>query len=172
MCLTDWAGDNPATGFMPLRHKFPGWWSKLEICRPDIPGDVFYMDLDTTVLRPIAHLARAGRTTFLRDFYRPQNLQSSLMYLTAIDRARIWDAWSAGPDYFIAEYSSRRVGLNGDQNFMQDVLGPVARWQDDFPGEVVSYKVDVLKKHGGRIPEAARVVVWHGKPRPWDVAHD
>lgn len=153
-----------------MKHDYPGWWSKLELCRPDIPGDVFYMDLDTTVLGPIAHLATIGKTTFLSDFYRPENLQSSLMWLSESMRAKIWAAWSMSPlrsEMIMALYGARRVGFNGDQNFIQDVIGPnVARWQNEFPGEVVSYKCNVLP--AGRIPPFARVIINHGKPRPWE----
>lgn len=141
----------------------------MELFRPDIPGDVFFIDLDSLVVGPVAHMARAGKTTFLSDFYRPHNLQSSLMYLTAETRGKVWAAWHGNEERVIADYSQRRCGFNGDQNYIQDVIGAdVARWQTDFPGEVCSFKVDVLKKHGGKIPPGTNVVIFHGRPRPWD----
>lgn len=152
-----------------LRFNYPGWWSKLELCRPDIHGDVFYMDLDTTVVGPIAHLATVGCTTFLSDFYRPNNLQSSMMYLTDIAREKIWSAWSGNEASIIAEYSRRRTGLNGDQNFIEDVIGTGwPRWQNQFPGQVVSYKVDVYKNGISTIMPGVNVIIFHGRPRPWE----
>jgi len=155
---------------MPLLFGWPGWWSKLELCRPDIPGDVFFIDLDTVVLGPIVEFTRPRATTFLSDFYRPAQLQSSVMYLTAADRAYIWQRWTTDPAGHIANYATKRPGFNGDQNFMEAVLGQkVARWQDSpDTTPVCSYKVDMLGK--GHVPLTGGLIVFHGKPRPWDVA--
>jgi hypothetical protein len=153
---------------IPLLFNWPGWWSKLELCRPDIPGDVFFMDLDTVVLSGVRAFMSVGRTTFLSDFYRPKSLQSSVMYLTASDRAYVWKRWMTDPAGHIANYAVNRPGFNGDQNFMEAVLGPnVARWQDTpVLTPVCSYKVDMVKK--GHQPTAG-LIVFHGRPRPWDV---
>lgn len=50
------------------------------------------------------------------------------------------------------------------------------RWQDVEKGKIVSYKKDVapvgkfLKSVGdGTVPEKAKIVCFHGKPRPWQV---
>jgi hypothetical protein len=159
-------GDNIGAT-IPLLFNWPGWWSKLELCRPDIPGDVFYMDLDTVVLGPVAEFTRPRATTFLSDFYRPAQLQSSVMYLTAADRARVWAAWMADPQGHISRLAIRRPGFNGDQNFFEEVLGQgVARWQADPATPVCSYKADVLKGH----KPTAGLMVFHGRPRPWEVA--
>lgn len=160
-------GDYPGAT-IPLLFDWPGWWSKLELCRPDIPGDVFFMDLDTVVLSGVeAFATRPRATTFLSDFYRPTLLQSSVMYLTAADRAYIWKRWTNDPAGHMAFYATQRPGLNGDQNFMNGVLGSkVARWQDDPTTPVCSYKVDMIRR--GHKPTAG-LIVFHGRPRPWDV---
>jgi hypothetical protein len=151
---------------IPLLFNWPGWWSKLELCRPDIPGDVFFMDLDTVHISGVEAFTRPRPTTFLSDFYRPANLQSSVMYLTASDRAYVWSRWMTDPAGHIANYSVRRPGHNGDQNFMEAVLtSRVARWQDDPTTPVCSYKVDYLKGHD----PTAGLIVFHGRPRPWDL---
>lgn len=160
--MGDHAGAN-----MPLLYDWPGWWSKLELCRPDIPGDVFFMDLDTVVLGPLAPFMVPRRTTFLSDFYRPAQLQSSVMYLTASDRAYVWQRWMTDPAAHMAYFGTQRAGFNGDQNFFERVLSPrVARWQDDPATPVCSYKVHVRK---GYRPTSG-LVVFHGKPRPWQEA--
>lgn len=162
-------GDN-ANATIKLRFGWPGWWSKLELMRPDIPGDVFFIDLDTVVVGSVLPFLRTGRTTMLSDFYRPANLQSSVMYLTAADRDRVWREWlRQNPADVISRFSVLRPGFNGDQNFIEEVLGAanVARWQDRPDTPVCSYKVDMLGK--GHKPTAG-LIVFHGKPRPWDVA--
>lgn len=155
----------------------------MELCRPEIHGPVFYMDLDSLVVGDIAHFAAVQETTLLSDFYRPANLQSSLMLLTEWDRRRLWDAFAADAPALIHRYSARRVGLNGDQNFIEDVLGSnVQRWQSLFPGEVVSFKVNVRDRVTGQaakwmyaprirdeVPPPIRLVVFHGNPRPWEI---
>lgn len=161
-------GDYPGAD-LPLRYDWPGWWSKLELCRPEIEGDVFFMDLDTVVLGPVEEFTRPRPTTFLSDFYRPAQLQSSVMYLTAADRAYLWKRWTNDPAAHIAYYATKRAGFNGDQNFMEAVLGQnVARWQDTPDRTpVCSYKVDVVGK--GHVPMTGGLIVFHGRPRPWDV---
>jgi len=41
--------------FVSLKHGWPGWWSKLELFRPDIDlrGRVLYLDLDTLVMQDL-----------------------------------------------------------------------------------------------------------------------
>jgi hypothetical protein len=39
---------------IPLLHNFPGWWSKIELHRPDLPaGRTLYMDLDSFAIRSL-----------------------------------------------------------------------------------------------------------------------
>lgn len=55
----------------------------------------------------------------------------------------------------------------GDQEFIQEMIDPkrVRFWQDEFPRQVVSYKVDCEKG----LPSQAHVVCFHGRPRPNEV---
>lgn len=156
-------------GGREVLFRWPGWWSKMELFRPGLaPGPILYMDLDTVILNGVRLFATVDRTTLLSDFYRPQHLQSSVMYLTAEDRARVWAEWIKDPAGHIARFSVLRPGFNGDQNFIEEVLGQgVQRWQD-VPGcPVCSYKVDVL---GRGVEPRQGLIIFHGKPRPWDIA--
>lgn len=159
--------DVPIQNRVPLKYNWPGWWSKMELFRPDIKGDVFYMDLDTTINGDVRPFMEVGKTTLLSDFYRPEDLQSSLMYLTAKDRGAVWDTWNLDPQHWIDQYGKKKVGHNGDQNFIQYVLGRgVQRWQDIFPGRVLSFKVDIRGKANPPKPD---ITIFHGNPRPWTV---
>jgi hypothetical protein len=51
----------------------------------------------------------------------------------------------------------------GDQGFLHEHIGDAAKWQDTEP--VYSYKVHCK----GKLPADAKVVCFHGKPRPWTV---
>lgn len=160
---------------IPLIHGWPGWWSKMELFRPDVEGDLFYMDLDTSIVGSLADFANVDRLTVLSDFYFPQRVQSSLMFIPEHERAAIWEAWIADPDRHMRECTTRERW--GDQGFLgQFWQNRAQRWQDVLPGQAISYKCHVRKSTrsdkefgDGTLPENARVVCFHGKPRPWGI---
>jgi hypothetical protein len=148
-----------------LAHRYPGWWSKLEICRTDaLSGDVLFFDLDTVIVGDLRPLARVGRTAALSDFNWPGMLQSSVMYLTEADRRKVWEVWSISAHAHIEADRG-----HGDQRFLHYALGFWAQWQSVLPKTFVSYKVDLKRRGLTDPPPGAAVVVFHGKPRPWHV---
>lgn len=169
VCLSDVEIGRP---HIPMRHDWPGWWSKMELFRPDIEGDLLFMDLDTSIVDDLTEIASVDRLTIMRDVYRPQGLQSSIMFLPEADRAAVWAEWIRQPDEWMRTYQA-----GGDQAFLERLwLGKAAIWQDMFPDQIVSYKVHVRRAERvhrefgvGVVPDGARVVIFHGKPRPWEV---
>ena len=156
---------------IPLAYDWPGWWSKMELFRPEISGDILFMDLDTSIVGDLADIASIGRLALMRDIYRPEGLQSSIMYLPEAERVPIWTEWADRPKHWMDLY---RQG--GDQAFLERFwLDHADRWQDVLPGQIVSWKSHVRKAHyddesgDSSIPTNARVVIFHGKPRPWDI---
>lgn len=163
ICLADALIDDVPT--ILLNHAWPTWWAKMEMFRPDIKGDVFYIDLDTVIKGDISDLVATGKTTMLADFYHPNRLASGLMYITEVDREKVWEAWYKEPDLHIA-----RCGRFGDQKLIGEVLHDAKRWQDTHPERVISYKTDYLKD--AESLDKAGVICFHGKPRPWDAKLD
>lgn len=163
-CLTD-LPHSEGTHCRPLKYNFPGWWSKMELFRPDIGGDILYFDLDTVVLASLRDIVKVDKLTMLRDFYRdgtrkPEGLGSGMMFLPEADRAEVWNAFIADPQKAMTECSR-----GGDQQFLERFyLQKAQRWQDVVPSQVVSYKVHC--KQG--VPPDAKVVCAHGKPKLWD----
>lgn len=148
---------------VPLGSDWPGWWSKMEMFRPDIAGDILYVDIDTVVTGPLDGIADRGRTTILRDFYIGGGaLQSSVMYLTEADRRRVWAAWIREPAVWM-----KRCHGRGDQAMLEFVLGDCDRWQDVAPGRLVSYKAHIRTPGLAAPPPGTSLVVFHGDPRPW-----
>jgi len=143
-----------------LRYEWRGWWAKMELFRSDLlwVGDMLFFDLDTVVVGDLTDIVNVGQLTCLSDFYRPINLASGLMYLPRDRRSTVWTAWDMGKGM---------RNYRGDQEFLRTVWRDEERWQHILPGQVVSYKVHV--KPARRVPEGARVVCFHGKPRPWEV---
>ncbi len=143
-----------------LKCNYSGWWSKMEMFRPDLDrlGDMLFFDLDTVVIDSLRDIATCGQLTTLSDFYTPKNLASGLMYIPEGDRAEVWAAWM--------QDTGKHMRMRGDQNFLRTLWKDRAlRWQTVLPGQVVSFKGHVRKLGG--VPEDARVVCYHGRPRPW-----
>jgi hypothetical protein len=154
----------------PLVHGWPGWWSKLELFRPsvfDVGTRVLYLDLDTTILGDIGDLlAQTAPFVALEDFYRRpplvpfRGIASGLLQWTAGERGDIFEDFAANPDGIM-----RWAGHGGDQRVVERIMiGRATFWQDVVPDQVVSYKVHCRSG----VPPAARVVCFHGYPKPWD----
>ncbi len=166
VCLSD--VDVPCERIV-LRNSWPGWWSKMELFWRDPP--VLYFDLDTVIcgdLTDIAAQAEKPEFTLLRDFYREDGFGSGMM-AWGMDMKPLYDKFCQSPSGFINRYEGR-----GDQGFIEGHVDreTVAIWQDRLPGQVVSYKAHVrAPKRGsetgnGRPPANARVVCFHGFPKP------
>lgn len=149
----------------PLKRKWPGWWAKLEMFDPELPGDFLFMDLDTVITGSLDDILAVNKLTLLRDFYRDgkklkEGLGGGLCYLPSKARQPVWDDFTANPTL------SMRLYPRGDQFlFEQRYLNTATRWQDVVPGQVVSWKVNC--QNG--VPPDARVICFHGQPRPWGV---
>jgi hypothetical protein len=170
-CLSD--VDVPApVERIPLRSRLPGWWAKMELFAPWVTGDFLYLDLDTTLVGDLTDIAQVRTLTLLRDFYYPQHAASGMMFLPEADRPKIWEVFSADPVGWVREYQSverqqARGARWGDQAFLADHgYADAQRWQDAVPDQVVSYKAQELATRG--LPPGARVICFHGQPRPWD----
>lgn len=150
VCLTD---DFPhvAEGVrtIPLRHGWPGWWSKLELFRPGLfQGPVLYLDLDSLIVGPLEPLFRE-EFTMVRDFAGGNRgwCNSSVMAWHG-DVPGPYEAFTAGAD----------IVRGGDQEFIQAHTSPAVFG----PGLVVSYKIDAMDGP----PAGASVVCFHGSPKP------
>lgn len=162
-CLSD--VDVPGVETIPLEHKWPGWWAKMNLFSPSIKGDFLFMDIDTVIVGPLDDIARVKKLTMLRDFYRDgkklkEGLGGGLMYLTEEARSEPWYYFSSHPASYMRTYA------RGEQHLLETYyLNSAARWQDVAPNQVVSWKVHC---QNGMLLDA-RIVCFHGKPRPWEV---
>lgn len=149
---------------IPLCHDYPRWWSKLELFRPDLLeklGDILYFDLDTVIVGDLGDIVQVSYLTMLADFYRPDRLASGMMFLPRRVRTAVWERWWPDAVGHMRHY-------RGDQEFLQVAwAGKAERWQDLLPGQVISYKAHVQRNR--QALEAARVVCFHGRPRPWQL---
>lgn len=175
VCFSD--SHIPGIKTIPLKENWPGWWAKLELFRPDIQEDIFFLDLDTVITGDISVLLAEKRMMMLNDFYHPQFVASGVMYIPHDVKREVWQKFTHNP-----ERHMRIHRVSGDQGFLSRALTP-ARWQDDYPGQFISYKAHVAacwmpgfnetRSDGdGTLPPDARIVCFHGFPRPWEVQLD
>jgi hypothetical protein len=161
-CITD--KQIPGVTCIPYTKGWPGWWAKMALFDPALPGDFLFMDLDTVIVGPLDDILAVNKLTLLRDFYRDgkklkEGLGGGLIYLPDEVRVPVWNFWITNPAL------NSRLYSRGDQFLLERFwLNTAARWQDEVPGQVVSYKVHC--QNG--VPPDARVVCFHGKPRPWE----
>lgn len=153
---------------VPLAHDFPGWWSKLELFRPDFaPGqNILFFDLDTVIRGDIEKYCDMPGTTFLEDFFYPEkSIGSGMMFIAHDDKALVWNHWIKDPAAHMREH-------RGDQDYLKQFFWNSLRWQREFPGEIISYKKHLVPSckfyQKGFTLEKANVVCFHGQPRPWE----
>lgn len=137
-----------------------GWWNKLALFKEGLfpDGDrILYIDLDSVITSGLDDIIKYdGEFAILRDFYRPEGMQSSVMAWKANGHSWIiWEAWV-------------RNGMPkdeyGDQRWIERMVNP-DYWQDLYPNCFVSYKIHAAFD----IPKCAKIVVFHGEPRPHEV---
>jgi len=173
VCLTDDLGVDFCE-CIPLKHGWPGWWSKIELFRPDLSlVNALYFDLDTVILGNIdqlAWLAFEFEFAALRGFnqrYSPGgkkelNLASGVMVGDFSGQSGIYEVFAADPRKYMTR--SEAGWRHGDQGFIASVIGlDVPRLQDYLPENYIVGKK--ITRKGRLIPSEARVLAWSGKPR-------
>ena len=131
---------------VPLRHGWPGWWSKFEAFRSDVAGgDLAVMcDLDTVVSGPIAPLATHGLAT-MEDWLLPSRSSTALMRWHGNELADLYAAFAADPEGWMRPGSCGAVpnAVHGDQVVVDHLLSRSGRrpaWlQQEHPGLIDAY---------------------------------
>lgn len=143
---------------IPLTDNLPGWWSKVELFKPDqFEGSVLYLDLDTIVLGDLEPYFQE-EFTMLSDFRWPEMATSGVLSWSG-DYSHIYDNWD---ESFIDTYTIPSHW--GDGAYINYMLGNCGRrFQDLFPGKITSHK-----EHTEMERAMSDIVCYHGEPRPRD----
>jgi hypothetical protein len=151
---------------IPLRHNWPGWWSKIELFRV-VDGPTLYLDLDTVVTGNLDHFASVPHDfAMLRNFHNPQMVGSGVMWFRKPLR-KVYDSFCEKPFKHIAYHEAKRDGpYLGDQAFVWDSLGRKVEVLDNLG--IRSYKMHC--KQG--LPEGTSLVCFHGLPKAPEVETD
>jgi len=184
VCLTDvpkrHLNHYPIDQVIPLERGWPSWWAKMELF--GLPGPVLYFDLDTVLTGSIDELATwivqsKNSLLMLRGFYKSDKCSGILGWNG--DLKWILDAfiehyanqatWRKCPNatYMLV----KRKQFRGDQEWLQSFLPnhpqlSVILAQDVMSG-IYSYKVHV--RNNGSIPQDAKIICFHGRPRPHEI---
>jgi hypothetical protein len=164
ICLTDAIGLDMDT--VPLKHGLPGWWSKMEMFGNKMLADGrlnIYLDLDTLICGDLTALTEyTGDLACLADLYKPdRQIGSGIVLWRGRVMSQAWETFIAAPERIMHEHQIRM------DYFLARWLNEGDRIQELWPGMAVSYKRH-CRKNGGP-PEGARIICFHGKPRPRDL---
>ncbi|MCK5019050.1 MAG: hypothetical protein KAS32_18460, partial [Candidatus Peribacteraceae bacterium] len=180
ICLTDF--EDMTCDTIKLKHDLPGWWSKIELFQPELvsdnPKDVFiFFDLDTCIVGDITELVEyphdiTGLAEVNAAGLVPGRFGSGIA------------AWRGDKSKIYTEFMKDKVGnmakykVGGDQHVIHDsvlvdgkvVFKPVQKIIDGC----LNYKHDLpaMTSHNVKakenLPDNAKIVYFHGLPKPWD----
>lgn len=134
---------------------FPGWWAKISLFEPGrFKGRILYLDLDVTIVGSLNGVALySAPFVAIDDWLRP-TINSSVM---------AWDADKMGR--LFTEFDKPVMDrLKGDQDWITEQMPDAKTYP---PHWCVSYRKHV--RMFKTVPVGARVVVFHGFPKPWEV---
>lgn len=159
---------------IPLKHAWPGWWSKIELFRPGvINGPTIYMDLDTVIVGNFDYMANnRSRFAMLRNFSAaPQHKMVGSGVMWFRDEAsvphKVYEKFAKMPECYMEHHlrhADAATSYIGDQAFIWDALGGKIDALE-YPG-ILSYKRHCRKL----LPKDSSIVCFHGRPRPSDVS--
>ncbi len=142
-----------------------GHFIKVHMFSPELTGRILYIDLSSVITGSLDEMASQTGVCITRDFYHGTPSQSVLLY-SGGDFSEVWDGFWKNPEHFIETGKQMSPPDFGDQVLMNRLPTPPMRyWQDVLPGQLVSWKADCARG----VPENARIVKFHGRPRPHDV---
>lgn len=132
----------------------------------EIAGKRFVcIDLDVVITGDLRPLWNRGEDFIaLRDPARLWPFNGSMFMQRAGSKSFIWDEF----DPATSPQQAHAAGCQGsDQGWLSYRLGKEGATWDQSDG-VLSFRVD-LKRGSRPLPKNAKVVFFHGKPKPWDV---
>lgn len=169
VCLSDSKLIPKRIKSIPLIHNWPGWWSKIEVFRPDLFDTeyVCYLDLDTVITGSLDGLIQ-GNINF-----------SGLMPWKGVERKRnaicsglmVWQNKKFTMIYTNFTYAKHSRLFRGDQDYISNILVKHSvphKHLQKFVKGIYSYKLDTNRKD---LPSDAIIVVFHGTPRPRACLH-
>jgi len=179
VCLTD-AADGlrgevraaPIPALPPIAQPKERGWRKLAAFSPELAplleGSVLYLDLDVVIMGALdPFFEHPGAFPMIRDWYHPLRVvgNSSVFRFRPAERRALFEHFSQNAHEVV-----RRI--RNEQEYLSEYLmerGELSFWPPDW---APSYRVGCLPLwpmrawQTPRAPEGARVIVFHGEPKP------
>lgn len=149
-----------------LRHNWSGWWSKIEVFRPDvITGPTLYLDLDTVItgkLDPVMTMPYDFAMLNIRAKDTKVGNSGAMWFTKAYPH--VYERFAEKPQHWIDYHvSNAHDRYMGDQAFISDCFEDIPKLHHALPGFFLSYKYDRCQD---RVPKGCSVVCFGGHPRP------
>tara|TARA_B110000438_G_scaffold257956_1_gene266350 strand:+ start:124 stop:786 length:663 start_codon:yes stop_codon:yes gene_type:complete len=171
---------------LEIEEGLKGWWYKLQLFKKDfygLTGQAMFLDLDVVIINNIDALFETRNDDFMiiRDLKPGKIYNSSVFKLELGSQPHVWNQ-------FLLDKESIISRMHGDQDWISEVVNDAKLWPNNW---VVSFKkeCDARTKYSfgslGRFlrskgfflpkgdavpPKEAKIVYFHGKPDPHDVA--
>lgn len=119
---------------VPLITDWKGWWSKVELFRPDVfqPTErVIYLDLDVLICKDFTGFFLGFNYRNFHMLREPDGTPNSSMMYWRGDYSKIWDVCSQDPDGTFSKYWKKNNPVIGDQGLIADLTEPMAL--NDYP---------------------------------------
>lgn len=188
-CMTEdnqGLGDNINVLDLIIEPGLKGWWYKLQLFKPDfygLSGQVVFLDLDVVITDSIDELLTYAANDFviIKDLQKGKIYNSSVFKFKLGTQTHVWER-------FVSDKEAIMARMHGDQDWISECVDNATLWPK---GSVVSFKKECnsrakrsyglignglryfgfLQAKGHAIPPAeSKIVYFHGKPDPDDVA--
>jgi hypothetical protein len=154
---------------IPADPGLPGWWQKIHLFKPGLfQGRVLYLDLDVVVTGSLDELVE--HKGIIQDWHYDA-YNSSVMCWDVGEHETIWTEYASGRATlrngrmtYRAHHWARSATWSGDQDYMGAVALATSdhAWKRFPPEWCVSYRAHAVSGP----PAGAKVVCFHGEPKP------
>jgi hypothetical protein len=178
VCLVDrdYGFKEPMVNSVPFERPDLYFMALNEIYRPDLGiRHGLFVGLDTIITGNLDQMVSGHHIfTVPRDPFQQGELCNAVVLFNDHAASKIWVAYQEKVDWWAAKCRIGQWagggGYPSEMMFLREVLNNnLDAWIDDlYPGQVLSYKVH-MKKRGKRDPGKARIIYFHGHPKPSDV---
>lgn len=161
-CFTDDASAYEKGIHVIVAKDLGGWWNHLYAFSGWTEERQLLIDVDDVVVGSLDDLAGyEGPHALNSDVYRPQNVDGGCQVIPREANRVLYDEFMQAPKAIKARYCS-------DKEYYIDRINDAPRLEALFPFQWVSYKVHC----GAGLPPNARIVGFHGEPKPADLPVD
>lgn len=146
---------------IPLRTDWPRNWAKIELFTPGLfDGPVMFIDLDTDVVGDLSEIASySGPFAMIDDWLHPRFGASGVMLWHETAKSRtVYES-------FKGSYPGALESFRRDQRWIHMSVDGWDPLRELYPGQIVSRWCECIDE----VPQDARLVCWHGTPRPHEI---